>query len=881
MRIAQLAPPWITVPPAGYGGTEWVVQQLCDGLAASRSRGPPLRHRRLAHRRGAVRPVPRADARQDRRDALRRPPRLVRVRRHRGAADSTSCTTTRASSASPSAATWRRRWSTPSTAPSTRWRSASTSSSRGDVGYICISEYQRSMAPPGMDWAGLVYNAIAVEDWPFAPEKDDYLLAFGRVCEAKGFHPAIEAAKRRTAGSSWPACCRSRTATTSRSSVAPHIDGEQIVYEGEVSDQRKRELFAHAHAFLFPITWPEPFGLVMIEAMASGTPVVALRQGSVPEVVDDGVTGFVVRRRSRTSSRRSAASARSTRRLPPHRGAAVHGRAHGRRLRGDLPALPGQVKGAQARPRRSPRTSRPAASRRTVPSRSSCWATPPTRCASAPPPPSTVSSPARPTSATAATPAAASVPRAAGRTTWPPSAPSPPSSRACSSPQAPCGSTSATPTAANASSASPGASPSTSRDDQGWTLRNSVVWHKVKGGPDTSRDRLRNVHELLFHFVRQPKGYYYDADAVRRAPRAARVEDGAVVSGTGVRGVRYRRQIELSTSLDALEKAAALAALDRHARRGGRRPPRRLPHDHPRPPAGDALGRGGGVGPRARARGARLLRAALSPGRRQARRRLGHPARGHAGTRPALRALPRRPLPHPHPRHLPSGRRGARSLLRDGHGHAGRRPGWVAAPSASTWRRSTCAPAAAGRLRLAPAAARDRPVTSCTVRSAPVVASAGGSDGQQRSRDHAGGQHQRRDRRAPARARRRSEDASTPSKRRIETIEILEAILLALVAVADGAQRLSGGALRRRERPRVRHVLAAALESVREAPRVQPDRSPTTRGRSTRGSRRTSAGDEELKRMLGAPLHAGVRGGVPGLDRAGSAATRSPRRSRA
>lgn len=100
-------------------------------------------------------------------------------------------------------------------------------------------------------------------------------------------------------------------------------------------------------------------------------------------------------------------------------------------------------------------------------------------------------------------------------------------------------------------------------DEQGWTLRNSVVWHKVKGGPDTSRDRLRNVHELLFHFVPRAKGYYYDADAVRRAPRAARVEDGVVVSATGVRGVRYRRQIELSTSLGKREKEAAVAALER------------------------------------------------------------------------------------------------------------------------------------------------------------------------------------------------------------------------------------------------------------------------------------------------------------------------------
>jgi DNA modification methylase len=99
-------------------------------------------------------------------------------------------------------------------------------------------------------------------------------------------------------------------------------------------------------------------------------------------------------------------------------------------------------------------------------------------------------------------------------------------------------------------------------DEQGWTLRNSVVWHKVKGGPDTSRDKLRNVHELLFHFVLQPRDYYYDADSVRNAPRTARVENGAVISATGVSGVRYRRQIELSTALTDAEKASAAGALE-------------------------------------------------------------------------------------------------------------------------------------------------------------------------------------------------------------------------------------------------------------------------------------------------------------------------------
>jgi DNA modification methylase len=99
-------------------------------------------------------------------------------------------------------------------------------------------------------------------------------------------------------------------------------------------------------------------------------------------------------------------------------------------------------------------------------------------------------------------------------------------------------------------------------DRQGWILRNSVVWNKVKGGPDNARDKLRNVHEDVFHFVKRAHGYYYDVDAIRMPAKQARVVDGAVVSATGVRGVRYRRQIELSTVLAASEKRAALDALD-------------------------------------------------------------------------------------------------------------------------------------------------------------------------------------------------------------------------------------------------------------------------------------------------------------------------------
>ena len=100
-------------------------------------------------------------------------------------------------------------------------------------------------------------------------------------------------------------------------------------------------------------------------------------------------------------------------------------------------------------------------------------------------------------------------------------------------------------------------------DEQGWILRNSVIWNKIKGGLDNSKDRLRNVHENVFHFVKIHKGYYYDIDAIRSKPRQTRVVNGAVVSATGVTGVRYKRQIELSTALSQDEKKAALQALDK------------------------------------------------------------------------------------------------------------------------------------------------------------------------------------------------------------------------------------------------------------------------------------------------------------------------------
>jgi site-specific DNA-methyltransferase (adenine-specific) len=99
-------------------------------------------------------------------------------------------------------------------------------------------------------------------------------------------------------------------------------------------------------------------------------------------------------------------------------------------------------------------------------------------------------------------------------------------------------------------------------DEQGWILRNSVIWNKVKGGLGNAKNRVRNIHENIFFFVKDPKDYYFDIDSIRAKPREAKVVDGAVVSATGVTGVRYKRQIEMSTSLTDDEKKNALEALD-------------------------------------------------------------------------------------------------------------------------------------------------------------------------------------------------------------------------------------------------------------------------------------------------------------------------------
>lgn len=294
MKIAQIAPPWITVPPAGYGGTEWVVQQLCDGLS---TRGHDVTlfasgdSQTAAHLK-SVFPQQMPDSigvtAFDARHATFALDEIVAdgtfdlIHDHSGflvVAFSKYLTLP------PVLHTIHCAFDRIAYPFYARFADA--------VAYNAISTYHQSQAPAGMNWAGVVHNAIDLAQWPYAAQKDDYLLAFGRICADKGFHLAIEVARRTGHKLVMAGVVQEQYRAYFEERIRPELD-DQIIYEGEVSDARKHELFAHARAFLFPIVWPEPFGLVMIEAMATGTPVIALRQGSVPEVIADGHTGFVV-----------------------------------------------------------------------------------------------------------------------------------------------------------------------------------------------------------------------------------------------------------------------------------------------------------------------------------------------------------------------------------------------------------------------------------------------------------------------------------------------------------------------------------------------------------------------------------------------------------
>jgi glycosyltransferase involved in cell wall biosynthesis len=294
MKIAMLAPPWIPVPPPGYGGIEQVIALLVTELTR---RGNEV----------TLFAAPGTDVRAEVLSPLEGPhPDEIETSLYE--ADHVASAFAGVEEASEpfdvihdhcgfAAFAFADRIRTPVLhtlhGPFTPETSAFYARHGHKASAVALSRYQAEQAPRELEIAAVIGNPIVVDDFPFREEKDDYLLWIGRFNEDKGPGRAIAAAREAGQRLVLAGVVQPGQEDYFAAEIEPHVDGDRVRYVGEVGDE-KLDLYAGARAFLMPIRWPEPFGLVMTEAMACGTPVIAFGEGSAPELVVDGETGFVV-----------------------------------------------------------------------------------------------------------------------------------------------------------------------------------------------------------------------------------------------------------------------------------------------------------------------------------------------------------------------------------------------------------------------------------------------------------------------------------------------------------------------------------------------------------------------------------------------------------
>jgi glycosyltransferase involved in cell wall biosynthesis len=294
----MLAPPWIPVPPPGYGGIEAVIALLCDELtsrghqvtlfAAPESHSPAEVHELLE--------TPHPDeigTALHESDHVGRAWDEVDLAAERGRPFDVihdHCGFTAVAMAM--------RVSAP--VVHTLHGAFSKDTMRfyerhGDKCHlVAISRAQLGQAPSGVRPAAVVPNPIAIENWPVCTDKGDYVLWIGRMDPVKGAHRAIAAARGCGQRLVLAGPVQAGQEAYFRNELEPHIDDRSVSFLGEVAGTRRKELFCNAKALLMPIRWSEPFGMVMVEALACGTPVIAFPEGAAGEIVIDGENGFHV-----------------------------------------------------------------------------------------------------------------------------------------------------------------------------------------------------------------------------------------------------------------------------------------------------------------------------------------------------------------------------------------------------------------------------------------------------------------------------------------------------------------------------------------------------------------------------------------------------------
>jgi glycosyltransferase involved in cell wall biosynthesis len=295
LKIAILAPTWFAVPPTGYGGIELVVSLLADGLVDAGhdvtlfASGDSLTKANLSYIFEQAPSELIGRSMPEIRHALacyERADEFDVINDHSGI---------------PSAALGGlvptpvlHTVHGPLDTHETQHAYGAIAEVAPTVGLISISENQRRPMPD-LPWAATIPNAIDLSIYPSKPHKGDYLLFLGRFSPDKGAHRAIAVAMElglplKMAGKNREPKERQYFAEL----VEPHLSHGGIEYLGEVTHGEKVELLQDARATLFPIEWEEPFGLVMVESMACGTPVIATRHGAVPEVIEHGASGIIV-----------------------------------------------------------------------------------------------------------------------------------------------------------------------------------------------------------------------------------------------------------------------------------------------------------------------------------------------------------------------------------------------------------------------------------------------------------------------------------------------------------------------------------------------------------------------------------------------------------